>query len=150
MSRETRPPDGQQPCPDALELAAFLDDRLSDEARGALEAHLAECPACREAVSDVRAFPADPDDAPPEVVRAARALVGERLVLRRVGGWGLAAAASIGVCFIGFRIGVGTVAAPREGPEHTLVAEMTFGVFGSIDDDGLIDFLALSSKETLP
>lgn len=39
-------------CPDPETLAAYIDDRLSAPDRAAVEAHLADCDACREVVVD--------------------------------------------------------------------------------------------------
>ncbi len=39
-------------CPAPEDLAAFVDGKLSREARAAIELHLADCDTCREAVAD--------------------------------------------------------------------------------------------------
>lgn len=43
-------------CPDEQELAAYLDNRLSPEARARFKAHLDRCPSCREAVAELGAL----------------------------------------------------------------------------------------------
>jgi anti-sigma factor RsiW len=49
-------------CPDAEELAAFVDGRLAAAAREKMERHLAECTDCRELFAEVvRPIETEPD-----------------------------------------------------------------------------------------
>ena len=49
-------------CPDAEELAAFVDRRLPAADREKMERHLAECANCRELFAEVvRLFETEPD-----------------------------------------------------------------------------------------
>ena len=57
--------DSPGPCPDANELAAFLEARLSPEEAARFEAHAADCSACRQVLA------LSLDLAPPEGERAA-------------------------------------------------------------------------------
>jgi hypothetical protein len=65
------------PCPDPLELAAYIDGHLDPEERDAIEAHLSRCDLCLESVLDLQAYPpgetADP--IPMEAIAAAQDLV---------------------------------------------------------------------------
>jgi len=67
-----------------MELAEYIDGRLSDEDRiGRIEIHLARCAACLEVVSEVRELRAEGDVAlvfvPPQVLQAAMKLVPEAI-----------------------------------------------------------------------
>ena len=67
-------------CPDELSLAAWLDGQAPPGQAEQIEAHLAGCPACLEAVIELRAtLAAGPMLAPPQVVeRAASAVARDR------------------------------------------------------------------------
>ena len=63
-------------CPAELELAGYVDGRLSPEQAQSVSAHLAECPDCRQAVEEVRELlAADPVLPPAEIIAQAKALV---------------------------------------------------------------------------
>ncbi len=143
-------------CPDALELAGYVDGRLEEDARETVEAHLAECEQCLQAVADTRTLAVVA--APATMIERGRALVGPAeasqrglRVLARIGravAWPMAAAASVAVCVAGYRVGAGVAAAVRPG--DPVLAEMTFGVFGG-DSVWLADeFLPPASLEDLP
>lgn len=63
-------------CPEAMDLAAYLDGRAEARRRKGLENHFAYCPSCRRALLDLRRILAAPDeDQPaPEALRLAREL----------------------------------------------------------------------------
>ncbi|PWT94345.1 MAG: hypothetical protein C5B55_02915 [Blastocatellia bacterium] len=65
-------------CPDANQLAAYVQKELGTEKRRRLELHLADCTACLQTI----AFLATEDDSnllvPPQIVASARALVSNR------------------------------------------------------------------------
>jgi anti-sigma factor RsiW len=139
-------PNGPPACPDAIALAAHLDGRDGDAAGRDMEAHLARCPACREAVDELRTILAESPDAlafvPAATLEAARALVPARTPARApsrrrwVPAWaaaraGLAAAASVVVCIVGYRTGFAAQTPPAA--EVEVVAEMSFGMISSSD-----------------
>ena len=99
---------GANPCPDELELAAYVDGLASEAERTSLEAHLARCPLCLEAVVEARRSAGDTvREAAPLVVARAQALVAARQqrTWRAAAGWAAAAAASIALGFAGLRAG---------------------------------------------
>jgi len=130
-------------CPDQLELAVYLDGQLSDPQVESLEGHLADCRECRQAVADARLIVAEAADStsavPQHVIRSARSLVRERVQLStslnwRLTRWPIAAAASIVICFWGYRAGMAYTDSTDILPDR-LAAEMTFGVFDPSEDD---------------
>lgn len=79
-------------------LSAYVDGVLSDRDAAAVAAHLAECPACRETVADLRALrkllraarsPEPPPDLPARLLRS----LGRRRQANLRAGWAVAAAA---------------------------------------------------------
>ena len=132
-------------CPSAGDLAAYLDGRLGKDERDAMESHLAACRTCLAAAREVRSLLDAQGEtliAPPQsVIDAARALVaapsrpatvpaqrGFRLAdWRPAARWGLTAAASIAICFVGYHVGE-SVFAVRGAAEDQLIAEISFGV----------------------
>ncbi len=125
---------GGRDCPD---LASWLDGRASEAESERVESHLAGCAVCRAAVELTRAMDAEATlpAAPPQVVEAARVLVAaaaisqaptgsmrivDWMAVRRVAGWSLAAAASLAVCLVGYRIGVGMPAGGSEDVDRSL------------------------------
>lgn len=125
--------------PSHEELAAWLDGRLEEAARDALELRIADCPDALAAIRDARAILADLEHAPhpaPATLARARALVEDAptiLVARRLR-WLVAAAAVVGFALLGYR--AGRAAAPAESHAGSaLVGEITFGILG----DGLAE-----------
>lgn len=95
-------------CPSELELAAYADGLGSEAERTGLEAHLARCPLCQEAIVETRRTAGEAvREVPPLVVARAQALVParERRTWRLAAGWAAAAAASIALGFAGLRAG---------------------------------------------
>ncbi len=144
-------------CPDQLALASYLDGQLSNPEFESLEAHLADCRECRQAVADARLIAAEAarwtSAAPQRVIKSAQALVRQQVrpsasLNWRVARWPVAAAASIAICVWGYRAGMASTASTDILPD-TLAAEMTFGVFDPSEEDSdeieLIAFL-LSEK----
>ncbi len=133
-------------CPPVLELAGWVDGRASISEAQAVETHLAECAVCRELVRLARAEVAGRIGAPEGVVAAAKMLVvptapgterGMRLAdWLRAGGWGLAAAASIAICFVGYQVGSGRTL-DTVTTDDVLLSEMSFGLLAG-GDEGLL------------
>ena len=133
-------------CPDPLDLAAWLDGRLPDDRRDAVDEHLVACPACLDAIRAGRA--ALDDDTlgfvSPRVLEGARALVSGRrrsdhawwAAARRVG----AVAAMLAVSVLGYMVGPRSVR-PAPPSEERLLASMSFDVFASADDSELLSLL---------
>jgi hypothetical protein len=145
-------PQRPSPCPPILELAAWIDGRATGPDAEAAETHLAECAGCRELVRLARAEAASHIGAPAGVVKAARMLVatgsapvGTERSLRladwlQVGGWGMAAAASIAICVVGYQVGSGRPILDTVATDEILLSEMSFGLLGGVDE-GLLPTL---------
>ena len=139
-------------CPSALELAAWVDGRATGSDARTLETHLALCGVCREAVAGIRRERADVAGrlivAPANVVAAAKTLVetappssGLRIAdWLRVGGWGMAAVASIAICVVGYQVGSGRPMLDIAATDEILFSEMSFGLFDG-PDEGLLPTL---------
>jgi anti-sigma factor RsiW len=148
-------------CPSPLELAAYLDGRLDDAARDAVEAHLADCAACLTAVREVRRLQVETAETTPlvapSVLEAAKALV--KAPARRdradrwrltdwlaISRWPVAAAVSLAICLVGYRLGTGL--AGGDGPAQSeIAAAMSFGTFGTAESDDEIALLFATSLE---
>ncbi len=157
------PPQGPTACPSLLELAAFIDGRASEAERQALESHLADCPACLEAVAEIRSVQADAGDSsalvPATLLESAKGLVAERMRTRRswaladwrlVGRWSAAAAASIVMGLAGYHTGVKTLMI-RQDWTGQLASEMSFGVLGpGGQTESEFELFALTGEEVSP
>ncbi len=157
------PPQGPTACPSLLELAAFIDGRASEAERQALESHLADCPACLEAVAEIRSVQTDAGDSsalvPAALLESAKGLVTERKRTRRswaladwrlVGRWSAAAAASIVMGLAGYHAGVKTLMI-RQDWTGQLASEMSFGVLGPGGQAGPeFELFALMGEEVSP
>ncbi|MEE9130161.1 MAG: zf-HC2 domain-containing protein [Phycisphaerales bacterium] len=147
-------------CPGQLELASYLDGRLSAAEVESIEAHLAACPECREAAADARLIVAAAarlrPGAPERVIESAQALVSAMPVHRparaqgrpslglkwRMARWLAAAAASVAICVFGYRTGTASTASTDLRLDQ-LAMEMSFGVFDPPDEDvGEIELIA--------
>lgn len=138
-------------CPGQLELASYLDGRLSAAEIESIEGHLGACRECREAVADARQIVAatarSRPGAPERVIESAQALVSGQsqpsLGLRwRTARWPLAAAASVAICVFGYRTGTAWTASTDLRLDQ-LATEMSFGVFDPPDEDaGEIELIA--------
>ena len=146
---------GTAGCHSALDLAAYLEERLAVEAMERLESHLAACPACRSAVREARVLlTLAVDTAPDDVLARARELdaadppiirVSRERILARVGRWGFAAAASLAVCVVGYQSGAGVT----DPADTALTADaLTLGLFG-VDEDGASALTLLALGEGL-
>ncbi len=138
-------------CLDAMSLAAWVDGLAPPADRDRIEAHLAECPSCLAAVRDLRSLLAGSGAATVsiDVVERARALVtpGRRLVDRRSAGrWGLAAAACLAACTLGYNAGLMST----DAGAADLAVAMSFGVVASDDlnDAGLALLVPLLQEAT--
>ncbi len=140
------------PCPPALELAAWVDGRATGPDAQAVETHLAQCGNCREAVAGIRRAGADVAGSligvPANVIAAAKTLIetvppssGPRISdWLQVGGWGMAAAASIAICVVGYQVGSGRPMLDTVATDEILLSEMSFGLFDG-PDEGLLSTL---------
>ena len=147
-------------CLGQLELASYLDGRLSAAEIESIEAHLAACRECREATADARLIvgraarsrPAAPEG----VIESARALVSAVPVYRparaksrpslglqwRTARWPLAAAASVAICVFGYYTGTAWTVSTDLRLDQ-LATQMSFGVFDPPDEDaGEIELIA--------
>ncbi len=138
-------------CPGQLELASYLDGRLSAAEIESIEAHLAACRECRETADDARLIVATAarsrPGAPERVIESAEALVSAQsqpslgLKWRRAR-WPAAAAASVAICVFGYRTGTAWTASTDLRLDR-LATEMSFGVFDPPDEDaGEIELIA--------
>ncbi len=147
-------------CPGQLELASYLDGRLSAAEVESIEAHLAACRECREAAADARLIVAaaarSRPGAPERVIESAQALVSAMSVRQsvraqsrpsfglkwRMARWPAAAAASVAICVFGYRTGTASIASTDLRLDQ-LATEMSFGVFDPPGDDaGEIELIA--------
>ena len=147
-------------CPGRLELASYLDGRLSAAEVESIEAHLAACRECREAAADARLIVAatgrSRPGAPERVIESAQALVSPVAVHRpvraksrpssglkwRMARWPAAAAASVAICGFGYRTGTASTASTDLRLDQ-LATEMSFGMFDPPDEDaGEIELIA--------
>ncbi|MHC4446937.1 MAG: anti-sigma factor family protein [Planctomycetota bacterium] len=157
------PPDSPTACPSPLELAAFIDGRASEAQRQALESHLADCPACLEAVAEIRSVQTEAGDSsvlvPATLLESAKGLVTERKRTRRslvladwrlIGRWSAAAAASIVMGLAGYHAGVKTLMIRQDWTgQHT--SEMSFGVLGPGEQgEPEFELFALTGEEVSP
>jgi len=150
-------------CPDATDLAAYVDRKVRGERLARIEAHLASCDHCLQAVGEARELLSQPAKlAPAQVLIRAKALVAaesERSAnakppaWRKVGGWlGLrgdegrwktalrwtaAAAAGVLVGFAGFFAGSATYRS-RQATDARLAGEVSFDLAGDIEGNSLL------------
>ena len=143
-------PGARAACLPPMGLAAWIDGRATGPERDMIEAHLAQCAECREAVGGIRlarkAVAGSLVGAPERVKEAARMLVGaspdsreRRLHLagwQTIGRWGVAAAASVAICVAGYRAGGSWPAAA--GADEVVLVEMSFGLLGELSETGLV------------
>jgi len=155
--------------PSLMDLAAFLDGRIDDSQRRAIERHLTECPMCREAAHDFQQARAEEDQplvfVPPQVIASAMALVNEPHSLHpahhqsRRGStiWmtavrrGAAVAAVVAICFTGHWVG-SAMSAGRTNTttgQDSLDDAMSFGLVDSTNEQsgGESDLFALALTE---
>ncbi len=148
-------------CPALIDLAAYVDGRTSGRPEESIEAHLADCSECRTAVLEIRSLLDERAESTPlvptAVIESARALVAAPQ--RGAAGpplpntpwpwlarWSLSAAATIGICLVGYQAGLTTLDA-RGTSAVRLAAEMSFGVLGLNGDDSEFELLALAVEE---
>ena len=120
-------------CPDPLELASYVDGRLTGAPRERLAAHLALCPACRQAVAETREILAGPAVLPPEGwVRRAKSLAQPRqpAAWPALVRWAASAAAVVAVSLAGFAGGSATYR-NRQTAEANLLQVVSFGLTDS-------------------
>jgi anti-sigma factor RsiW len=142
---------GASPCPDELELAAWLDGRADADLAGRIESHLAECTDCLRAAEELRAtLAAGPMMPPPQVVERAKRLGRGRwrrpaVLWLRAGRWAAVAAAAVLVGYAGFTAGAAT-REKRQAAEAAVVREATFGLTNGSGEE-LGDLLALTEVQ---
>ena len=151
-------------CVSSEQLAAYLDARLDEGERTVVEDHLAECAACREAVRDVRSIGLSTTIplVPREVLESARGLVGRRTRpaeesrrrwriadWRAAGGWGLGAAASIAICFVGYQAGAG-FGLGRTIADERLLSEVSFGLLSTAAPGPDFEMVTIMLGEATP
>ncbi|MCI0408894.1 MAG: zf-HC2 domain-containing protein [Acidobacteria bacterium] len=98
-------------CPDANDLGAFLDGRLTGGRQEALERHLVGCDSCLEALLEARDLLANPPQPKWRPLAASLAV----------------AAAVVLTCALGFFLGWRTVAHSEEAAD-LLSSEVSFGL----------------------
>jgi anti-sigma factor RsiW len=149
-------------CPTLIDLASYLDARMPPSGEIAIiERHLAECPACAEAVREFRELHAGHDASmifvPPRVLKSAMGLVTQteagnvnrRLVLAQRAA---AVAASIVIGFGGYQVGA-NLTAPQQvavaESDSLTAADYSFGLLdsASTDDESDLNWLMLSIPE---
>ncbi len=136
-------------CPAMVTLAAWVDGRLNDAEREAIEEHLAGCGACLAAVVESRAARAEALEAMPlAVVESAAAVVRGRLrpAAWRVGAWVLRAAAAIAVCVAAYRAGAGS-GGRLDAPAAPNEADVAFGLFEAPAETWELEALGLALKD---
>lgn len=157
--------------PDVMDLAAYVDETLSDQLRRSIEEHLAGCQACRAAVDDAIQHRVERDETPlvfvpPAIIEAAAALVIRdrewqsqsqmpknarapahwMTIVRR----GVAAAALVAICFAGYAVGA-LISAPKSDASDSLGVAMSFGLTDSSDqsaDENELFALSLSEASS--
>ena len=147
-------------CPDAMTLAAWMDDRLGTSHRDAVDRHLTRCSACVHAVHSARLALEDaagftsPPVTPLEVERVLVAVDPYRTRLQPAEvittfRWQRVAAAAILIvaCWAGYQLGRGTPVL-RESPRNDVCAAMTFGLIEEEDErDALLSFVMHLAQE---
>lgn len=127
-------------------LSGYVDGALSAHEAAEVAAHLAECPSCRETVSDLRAVrrllaAAKPPDPDPELLpRLLRADLGARRPRLQLGRWFAVAAATALLTVASARVShlpPGSSRAVQELREHARLATRT-----PLNDLGLASFLS--------
>ena len=156
--------DTSSECVSSLQLAAYLDGRLDQDEQADVEDHLAQCTTCREAVGDVRSgrFATTIPLVGRDVLESAKSLVRRRTrpadegrrrwrvtEWRAAGGWGLAAAASIAICFVGYQVGA------EFGLNHAiaddqLLSEVSFGLLSTAELGPDLELVTIMLGETTP
>jgi len=115
--RDVSRTDAATPCPDANSLAAFLEGAASKRAGVEIEKHLADCPACRESLKELRSLlDLEPSAVPHRVRERAKELVPESarreafrqlsgIYWRRAAAWAAAAACVVAAAVTGMELG---------------------------------------------
>jgi len=144
-------------CIDPADLAAYVDARVDASEADRIEAHLACCRQCLDAVAETRRLLTGPPMyVPAEVIKRAKALVPaavptgaassrRRLRLPVAAQWAAAAVAALAVGYGGFRAGRAT-GGPRRGPAEIVAAEASFGLNESPSPETVYEDLFASSE----
>ncbi len=127
-------------CPDDIELAAFLDGRMTEAEVDRFEKHLAGCPTCLAAVRETRAIGAAATIVPPvELLHHAKRLVvaPRRHAWRTVAWWTSTAAAAVVLAVAGYTAGSSTQQ-NRQLAERKVAEEVSFGLISEQDTDDVL------------
>lgn len=147
-------------CPEAVDLASYIDGRLDVEKAAAMEAHLAACESCLETVIDMRHVASERAAgfiAPAAAAVRAKSLVPHGAAQRDVylaalrhwlapdwklwGRRAAVAAAGLVLCITGYQIGsLSTPDLVVNNSDQLLLAEASFGLFSTAQgvDDTLL------------
>ncbi|MEP6718401.1 MAG: hypothetical protein ABJB21_04620 [bacterium] len=128
LLQDYKGPSGQRGwrCPDEIQFAAFVDQRLSDAARESLEAHVAECDFCLGQISFLvkSADWASAGEVPAHLLSRARKLVSQEHS-SSVWGWRWTVATAAAACLV-FAVLLGIVLQlrqSRKSADETLLAK---------------------------
>ncbi len=157
------------PCPSLADLAAYLDGLTTPSEQDAIDIHLTQCSDCLITIQEIRQMHHEWDEAtpfvPPTVIEAAQNLIQSPTLPvsesrsyafqlwispgRRI----LAAAATIAICLVGYRLGLHSIQFSEisqvSNTSDDLLEEMSFGVLSSSESLSS-DLYALSFSENSP
>jgi len=135
LFRDAATAENKSACPEANDLAAYLEGVASRRQRDAIEEHLAKCASCVDALVETRSLlGGEISAAPAGVVARAKALVartvpGERAWAPRLPfwwdealGWSAAAVVVMGACVLGLMLGESECTGRQRIEDSTLVS----------------------------
>ncbi len=101
-SQKSQPVRRGRRCPDDMQLAAYVDNRLLGSSRDFVEKHLADCELCLSQISFLvhAADRTDFEEVPTSVLRRARDLVPRKSGRITAWGWRWAAASAAAACLV--------------------------------------------------
>ncbi|MCA9291941.1 MAG: hypothetical protein KDA25_12485 [Phycisphaerales bacterium] len=141
---------GSADAPSLMDLAAYLDGRLTADAREAMEAALLDHPDALDAVIEARLEATAPVVATigPSGVDTPR----RRTMLTMATRWGLAAAAAVAVSFVGYHAGSRATMSEVAATGPDLLNDVTFGMLDVTDtsDETTFDLSAIGPGTSAP